>query len=298
MGELFEVRFKTRFLKHFSIQTFIRSVERQPRYEYAFINQVDNAVTLYSNHFSLVETGLNFKFKFREKFFFTGQSLISKGSKWPTFTFQYIKAHTGFLNGNWDLTKYKIQFDHQISIRHFGKTLFHVNYTSANRNAPYFYLIHPISTYATIGLSAQNSFETMRPYEFAVSSGYAFHVTHQFLSTFFHKKRKNGAQLELCGSAFYADNSPSNIHTGINLNAPINVYYEAGFRLKRLITSNFYSIGFGIFYRLGVNSLPKWNENVALKLTFGFSPELHFFKLKPLSLTHSNVVNFCTHNNS
>ncbi|MFI5205037.1 MAG: DUF5686 family protein, partial [Flavobacteriales bacterium] len=263
MSETIEARFKTRLFRHFGLQAFARTVERQPRYTYSFLTSPSSEVTLFNEHFSLFETGCSMRFKLREKFFYTGETLVSKGSKWPALTVEYIRAWSGLLNGGWNLERIKIQLDHAFTLRHMGRLLVYASYTETGSAAPYFYLIHPASTYAKVGLSAANTFETMRPYEFTVNKGYALHVTHQFLSALFHKGQKKGPQLELCGSAFYGELRSPQLHTSLTLQAPLQVYTEAGFRLKRLIKSNFSSFGAGVFYRFGPNAFSDWKQNIA-----------------------------------
>jgi hypothetical protein len=273
MTETFEARLRFRFLRHFAVQTFARTAQRQPKYDYTFLTFPANEITLFNNYFSLFETGARLRFKFREKFFYANGNLISKGSKWPTFIVEYVRAWKGIMNGGWNLERIKFIAEHSFDIRHLGRLVIHASYTETGSLSPYFYLIHPASTYARVGVSSSNTFETMRPYEFTVNRGYAIHVTHKFLSALFNRKQKPGPQLELCASAFYGELFSPQLHIGQVLQAPAPWYTEAGFRVQRILKSNFSTTGLGLFYRFGPNAFNDWKQDIAFRITFGFSAD-------------------------
>jgi hypothetical protein len=47
----------------------------------------------------------------------------------------------------------------------------------------------------------------------------------------------------------------------------MRAYYEAGVQLDNLVRMNFTGFGIGAFYRLGPETLPRWQDNLALKLS-------------------------------
>ena len=53
-------------------------------------------------------------------------------------------------------------------------------------------------------------------------------------------------------------------HAGINYKTLENGYYESGIEINQI-----YSVlGFSAFYRYGANQLPRFEDNLAIKLTF------------------------------
>lgn len=266
-----EVVYRMRFFKYFALRASASQSLRIPTYDYAFLLGPDPQVTLEQNSFQLFQTQVNLRFRFREKFLQSGNTLISTGSKWPTLQVAYQRSWKGVLDGTMDLWRWYAQFDHTVPIRHLGQMVFRISYSESQSDAPYFYLCSPAATYASFGISAANTFETMRPYEFTVDKGYAFHFTHQFLSALFHRNKNKGIQLELCASAFYGSLKSADLHQGFALQSPDKVYTEAGFRLKRLLKLNTSSFGLGVFYRFGAYSLPEWTDNFALRITTGFT---------------------------
>jgi len=135
---------------------------------------------------------------------------------------------------------------------------------------PYFKMFNIPATWSRFGLFAPGSFATMKPNEF---------VTDQYLSLSVNFLQRNSfvrkgvvrPRLFVVAQAVTGSINNYESHIGINILAPENGFYEAGFGLHDLLKSGDNGLGIGFFHRIGHYRLEekKYNYSVKLLLNFG-----------------------------
>ena len=119
--------------------------------------------------------------------------------------------------------------------------------------------------FKNFGLSTSNNFETMRPGEFYADRYASFQIRHIFAGI----KVGNNVILPqfiyrgILGNMNYQQN-----HQDFKFETPKHYFHETGVEVNNILLKNF---GLGVYYRLGAYSLPKFEDNLYINLTFNLN---------------------------
>jgi hypothetical protein len=116
-----------------------------------------------------------------------------------------------------------------------------------------------------ITIAGKNSFETMYFNEFFSSEYALFQLKHGFKRVTLFKKVK--PSLVLVSRMAWGNMKNPEQHVGISYKTLDKGYFESGIELNQIFK------GFGLtgFYRYGPNQLMRFEENIAIKLSFVFN---------------------------
>jgi len=199
----------------------------------------------------------------------TPSGKMEKEKRFPKFTFQYTQSIPGLLNNDFDFGKIDFRAEYErnfvtgqkASITAQGGLAFgdvpitHLYNTSPNN-------LSKDRLLQRITVAGSNSFETMYFNEFFSSSYVMIHTKFGFKRVQLFKKVK--PLMVLVTRMAWGDMHQPEQHLGVDYKTLNRGYYESGIELNQI----FYGFGLSGFFRYGPYQLPKFENNIALKLTF------------------------------
>lgn len=197
----------------------------------------------------------------------TGRVEVEK--RFPKFTLQFTQSLPKVW-GN-DFTFSKIDFKTEYEKKHLNgqktNALFQAGYATGEIPLTHLYNTSPNNiTKETIieriTFASKNSFETMYFNEFFSNEFVYFQFKHGFKRVTILKKVK--PNLVLVSRMGWGDIKNPEQHVGLDYKTLNKGYFESGIELNQIFN------GFGLtgFYRYGPNQLPKFQDNIAIKMSF------------------------------
>ncbi|HVA99388.1 MAG TPA: DUF5686 family protein, partial [Bacteroidia bacterium] len=248
-----EASLNFRALHYFKFNCFVNEQLRTTTNNYAFGISENNATVLLTQY-RFSEAGIGFRWAYKEKFIQTPFSLVSLGTKYPIVFFKFTQGFNNLMNGQFQYSRYDLKIEKKFVIRNLGESTLRLMGGYIQGNLPYTNLYNGIGSFLQYGISAPNSFETMRMNEFLSNKYAALFYIHTFNPWIrIGKFSPSVAVVEHIG--FGSLNNPQQ-----QFNIPVNTmnkgYYESGLEINNILTSGFAGVGVGVFYRYGPYSLP------------------------------------------
>ncbi|AWA28992.1 hypothetical protein HYN48_02200 [Flavobacterium magnum] len=197
----------------------------------------------------------------------TGKIEIEK--RYPKFTFQFTKSLPGILDNDFDFGKVDFRTEYQKKYLNGQKTAVFLEAGYAFGDVPLTHLYNTSPNSLTkdkvlqrLTLAGKNSFETMYFNEFFSSRYVMLQLKHGFNRvTLLRKVRPS---LVLVSRMGWGDMERPEQHIGIAYKTLDKGYFESGIELNQIFK------GFGLsgFYRYGPNQLPRFEDNISVKLSF------------------------------
>lgn len=189
--------------------------------------------------------------------------------RFPKFSFQFTKAFDELANGDFDFLKIDLRGEYEQKFLDGQKSSALVQAGFAYGDVP---LTHLYSTSPNnlnrdailqrITLAGKNSFETMYFNEFFSSHFISLQLKHQFRKVILAKKIKPSPVI-VTRMVWGTMEKPEQ-HLGIDYKTLDDGFFESGFELNQIFS------GFGIssFYRYGPYQLPRFEDNLSIKISF------------------------------
>jgi hypothetical protein len=215
--------------------------------------------------FDLAETSIEFTWNIRENVMMLGDQRISKGTRWPKLQFKYTKGHKGIFESDFSYDRLMAEIQQDIPIRGLGKFTWTLAGQHTEGNVPLTLLHVGNGTGRNWNLDVPNTFQTMAPSEFYNESQFAFYTRMNF-NAFKTKAKWNEPQIALHHAIGYGENNSPDGHSLV-FETMEKGYYEGGLILNGIMTTKFYGIGVGGFYRYGSYSNADWKKNIVPKIT-------------------------------
>jgi len=197
----------------------------------------------------------------------TGQIEIEK--RFPKFNFQYTQSLGNLLDNDFNFSKFDFRTDYEKKYLNGQKTslLFQAGYALGAVPLTHLYNTSPNNiTKETImqriTFGGKNSFETMYFNEFFSSKYAFFQFKHAFNRVTIFKKVK--PSLVLVSRMAWGDLEHPEEHIGIDFKTLKDGFFESGIELNQI----FNGLGLTTFFRYGPNQLPKFEDNIAIKLSY------------------------------
>ena len=250
-----------------SLNQQIRYVKNDYRYGIS-----ENGVTALFDRFNFAETGLAFRYAFREKFLKIGKYQLSLGSNYPIVWGQITRGFTGLLDGNFEYTRLDLKIEKSFNIKNLGKPSFQFMCGYIAGDLPYTNLYAGKGSFIeeskkiTLQLSATNTFETMRFNEFLSNQYVALFFTHNFGRLLF-KAKYFQPQIAIVNNIGWGSLNNKTAHFNIPIKTMEKGYFESGILINNILTTGPTGIGFGTFYRYGPYSYKAFADNIAFKLS-------------------------------
>jgi hypothetical protein len=235
-----------------------------PLFDYSYRNEGQ----LYSNY-NVTAAAVSIQWNPFSDFMYTPDSTLEIEKKYPNFTFQFTQTIPNFLDNNFVFTKIDLQSNFEKKYVNGQKTSFFAQAGLAFGDAPLTHLYNASPNSLTEGnvferitVSGKNSFETMYFNEFYSSKYFMLHFKHGFKRITIAKKIK--PMLVLVTRMAWGDLVNKQDHVGIDFKTMNKGYFESGIELNQI----FKGFGLGTFYRYGAYSLPVFQKNLSIKVTF------------------------------
>ena len=201
----------------------------------------------------------------------TPRGKIEIEKRFPKFTFQFTHSLPSVFENDFDFSKFDFKTDYEITHLNGQKTalLFEAGYISGHLPLTHLYNTSPNSltkdnVIQRITIAGKNSFETMYFNEFFSDKFLAFHFKHKFKKIIITKKVK--PSLSLVSRMAWGNLTNKSDHIGLNFKTLDRGFLESGIEINQI----YKGFGFTSFYRYGPNELPRFEDNLAIKLSFVF----------------------------
>ena len=234
---------------------------------YQFQERLGEGVTRYRNEFLVGAVTVDLRWAYREKLARLQHREINLGTRYPVVHVHAFRGMKGLWEGEWDVWRVNAMIEKTFRIRLLGNLSVRVLGGLSDPDAPMPYLHNLRGTNGSgdLLLSADNTFETMRPNEFLADRYATFHIRHSFGHLLVKTKRFKPVPVLLTSVAVGDLEKPEN-HAGLAFRAMQHAFIESGLRIDGL----FMNLGVGVFYRYGIYALPKQEDNFVFKLSASF----------------------------
>ncbi len=199
----------------------------------------------------------------------TPNGRIEVEKRFPKFTFQFTKSLPKIAQNDFDFGKIDFRTEYEKKYLNGQKTslLFEGGYAFGDLPLTHLYNTSPNNiTKETIiqriTFSGKNSFETMFFNEFFSSEYAYFQFKHGFSRVTLFKKIK--PSLVLVSRMAWGNLQKPEQHIGLDYKTLNKGYFESGVELNQI----YKGLGLSGFYRYGPNQLLKFQNNIAVKISF------------------------------
>jgi hypothetical protein len=259
-----ETSLKFRALRYFETKAFVNYQEIKSRNYQS--PQISPETAIQTENFKVFETGLAFRFAFKEKFMQVRDAKFSLGTNYPVLFGNITKAWNNQY-GDADYTKLELALSKQLTTRKLGKISLTTKAGISDGNIPAPLLYNGSGSYEKFSIDVPGYFATMRMNEF-YSSRFASLFYQHNLGRLSNNKRFHPS-LVIAGAAGYgwlSDKQKTNCPQYKDFSKG---YFESGILLDELYSQfGIFNYGIGVYYRLGEYKLAKEMDNVAVRMTF------------------------------
>ncbi|MFV5686036.1 DUF5686 family protein [Flavobacterium sp. GB2R13] len=197
----------------------------------------------------------------------TGRIEVEK--RFPKFTFQYTQSLPKIWQNDFVFSKIDFKTEYEKKYLNGQKTslLFEAGYAFGDIPLTHLYNTSPNNLnketiIQRITFAGKNSFETMYFNEFFSSEFAFFQFKHSFSRVTIFKKIK--PSLVLVSRMAWGNMKKPEQHVGVDYKTLNNGFFESGIELNQI----FKGLGLSGFYRYGSNQLPKFEDNIAVKINY------------------------------
>jgi hypothetical protein len=199
----------------------------------------------------------------------TPNGKIEFEKRYPKFTFQFTKSLSNFFNNDFEFSKIDARIDYEKKHLNGQKSavLIQAGYVFGDLPLTHLYNTSPNNLtkdnlLQRITIAGKNSFETMYFNEFFSSEFVMLQFKHGFKRVELFNKVK--PSLVLVTRMAWGNMKNPEDHIGIEYKTLNEGFFESGIELNQIYK------GFGLtgFYRYGPNQLPRFEDNIAIKLSF------------------------------
>ncbi len=236
----------------------------QTTFDYAFISR-----TRLLNVYNLTNLTLAFKWSPFSKFMKTPQGKFTTQKKFPIINTEITKSFNNLLDGDFNFFKATSKIKYMLKTIKNGSTelLLKMGFIYGEVPLSHLYNVKPNHSLvepwrARINLSGTNAFETMLFNEFLSDKFVSFQIRQNFEKFRIGKKFK--PKLSFITRFAFGDIANPEAHRNVNFKRMNQGYFESGLVFNQL----FKGLGFNTFYRFGKYQFPKFEDNIAVKITY------------------------------
>ena len=235
-----------------------------PKFNYAFLynEKLYTAYTMTTAMLSLQWSPLS-------DFMQTPTGRIEIEKRFPKFTFQFTQSLGKLWENDFNFSKFDFKTEYEKKYLNGQKTalLFQAGYALGDIPLTHLYNTSPNNitketVIQRITFGGKNSFETMFFNEFFSNKYALFQFKHAFNRVTLFKKIK--PSLVLVSRMAWGNLDHPEQHVGLNFKTLHNGFFESGIELNQI----FNGLGLTTFFRYGPNQLPRFEDNIAIKLSY------------------------------
>ena len=236
----------------------------EPKFNYTYILNGNS----YQNY-TMTTAAISLKWNPYSDYMQTPTGRIESDKRFPKFTFQLTQSIPNTLNNDFSFTKVDFKAEYQIKYLDGQKTsfLFEAGKAFGDLPLPQLYSNSPNNlnketVIQRITFAGKNSFETMYFNEFFSTEFMSFQFKHGFNRIFLIRKVKPA--IDFVTRMAWGSMKNQENHIGIDFKTLNKGFFESGIELNQIYNG----LGLGGYYRYGPNHLSKFEDNLAIKLTF------------------------------
>ena len=231
--------------------------------DYYFIKSSGEAI----NTFQFSEASIGVRYAYKEKFMQLIDKLYSQGTKWPIIWGNIAQGLNNFGMGQYNYRRYDVKIEKTIPIKLAGHSDIQIRAGYVDGDVPLLRMYSGNGDRTNIPVASENTFETMRPYEFFSSKYAAVFYSHSFEKLLF-QSGKFQPVLAIHANAGVGTMGNLTSHSGLVFKTMEKGYYEAGISIDDIFKSFTGGFGVGVYYRYGPYSDTKAQNNLMFKLVF------------------------------
>ena len=259
---------KFRMFRFLTVSTGLSIMEMKPTYEYQF-----KGSPLTSYHADEIQ--ISFKYSYGEEFATIGsQRVINKRGN-PIVNIIYRKGIDIFNQRGYIYNRVESTIDLIAYKGRIGQSNIRLAGGLVDKSVPYSLLFTGEgSNSKNLPLVMNNTFQTMRPYEFLSDKYFNLFYSHNFGSLLFKTPKFKPQFLIVQNSGWGTLRNSS--YQGIDFKEKEKGYFESGLIINNILRLKYLNVfylgfGFGTFYRYGSYSFDKTIDNFAFRLSVSVS---------------------------
>ncbi len=242
-----------------------------PLYEYEYAGD-----QLASNRFNFTELEFATRFAYGERFLSSNGMRTALGTRFPVLQVSYTLGLDNFLDGAYRYHRLRIALEDDFRLRNFGKIDYRLEMGYAQGDLPYPKLFNGSGVggdFATLAIG--NNFQTMFNYEFVSSRFVQLYFKYE-IGNILYRMKYSQPKLSLVQNTAIGMLDNRAQHQKLVFKTMEHGFFESGIVLDNLIRLKIMSLGYlgfggAVYYRYGAYHLAEQHENVAFRLTSGFS---------------------------
>lgn len=235
----------------------------EPKFSYLF--RKDN--TFY-DRFTVTTAQASIQWNPFSDYMQTPHGRLEVEKRFPKFTFQFTQSLPHVMANDFTFTKFDFRTEYEKKYLNGQKTQLLLEAGYALGDVPLTHLYNTSPNNLTkdnilqrVTLAGKNAFETMYFNEFFSSKFAMLQVKHGFKR--FKLARNMKPEFILVSRAAFGGMDQNDRHIGLPYKTLEDGYYESGFELNQIYSL----LGLNAFYRYGPNQLPRFEDNIAIKLS-------------------------------
>lgn len=272
-----EVSWSFRALKYAQIQAYAKHEDWTLGGDYQYRQANDGDINVFADGFSNAEAGIRIKYAHGEKLVKTKKGLFSLGTDAPVLWFNYGRGFQGIEGSQFDYHRLEAKVFKAFKTRVLGEFSLSLSAGTVSERLPAPYLFVANGTFEDdIRIVVQNTFQTMRLFEFIGQDYASLHYRHR-LWRWFTKYNFTRPEFFMSHSLGIGTASEELLedHAGFEFKSMEDGFIESGVQVDHLLRleyldAGYFGLGFGAFYRYGANQLQDWKDNIALKFALTF----------------------------
>lgn len=262
--QTYSINIESKFISQVETLFNLSKSRINPLFNYVYQPNNDNV-----DFYNLTLASLSFEWSPYSKFLQSPQNIFEVEKNYPKFLIQIIQSVPNVFENEFNFTKIdtRIQFEKKYLSGHKTTLLWQAGISIGQTPLSHLYSIAPNnldknSLLKRITFASKTSFETMFFNEF-YSDKYTFlQFKHYFYKIVLSKSIK---PIFVLGSkAAFGYLAHPEYHSGITFKTMEKGFFESGLEIQNIFK------GFGIssYYRYGPYQLPRWEDNLAIKISF------------------------------
>jgi hypothetical protein len=263
----YKAEFASRLFKYAVFSLAFKHQERNPLYEYSFVNESPGQVKSYNS------LDLFIKYSYAEKVEKLFTRRVSSGTKYPVVYMAYSKGISGLTGGDFSFNRIEFGVYKSFQIRKIGESEIRAEVGYVDKDVPSFLMFSAEGSKGSSGIFAlRNTFQTMHRNEFLSDEYLNIYYSHNFGSILFRTKNFN-PRLSVFQNIGYGRLHHPEYQNLLDFKTKEKGFYETGLGLNNLVKINVKNVvyfGFGaeVFNRFGSYSYSLPIDNMSIKLTF------------------------------
>ncbi len=269
--ESFSIATDMKLFRNLNWTLGLSTADINPLYDYAYLNNA-SVITNYKN----TELNIGIGFHAKEQLLNNFGVISRVPNDAPVLNLLYTRGLDGTLNGEFSYNKFRVTLDHSFITKGLGKTSYRLDLGYLGSSLPIGLMFTGEGAFdRDLPFVVKNYFQTVRPYEF-LSNKYVHLFTMHNFGRLLNNKGRIQPDILLYNNFGIGSLIHPEHHILVDFSKKEELFIETGLELQNLYKINWMDIGYlglgiGGFYRYGYHNLEKFEDNFALKLSFGFS---------------------------